>query len=130
VGRTWAVVIGYGIVLCASLAWLFNTQFAPEQIGVLIGAALIALGLLALLMAVGPIAAILDRVGLGRPKTPGERRLSFAFGLAFTGSVWLLQLVRGARPGFLVMFVWLAVTFVVLTVLYLGARQRLLSALA
>ena len=121
-------MIGYGIVLCVSLAWLFNTQFAPEQIGVVIGAALIVLGSLALLTAVGPIVPMLDRVGLGRPKTPRERRLSFAFGLAFTGSMWLLQLVRGARPGFVVMFVWLAVTFAVLTVLYLGVRQSLLIA--
>ena len=121
-------MIGYGIVLCVSLAWLFNTQFAPEQIGVVIGAALIVLGSLALLTAVGPIAPMLDRVGLGRPKTPRERRLSFAFGLGFTGSMWLLQLVRGARPGFVVMFVWLAVTFAVLTVLYLGVRQSLLIA--
>ena len=127
-GRAWAVVIGQEIAVCAALAWLFNTPFAPEQIGPVIAVVLIALGLLALLTAVGPLAAMLDRAGLGRPKTPRERWLSFAFGLAGTGSLGLLQLVRGARPGFLLTFVWLAVTFAVLTVLYHGARRRLLSA--
>jgi hypothetical protein len=121
-------VIGQEIALCAALAWLFNTPFAPEQIGAVIAVALIVLGLLALLTAVGPLAAMLDRVGLGRPRTSGERWLSFAFGVAGVGSGRLLQLVRGERPGFPLMFVWLGVTVAVLTVLYLGAQRRLLSA--
>src|ERR1700686_3105777 len=127
-GRRWAVELTEVVVGCAGLAWLFNSQPRPDLLGAMIGAILVVLGLIAVLQRVGPFAGMLDRVGLGRPRTSVERRLSFAACLAAVGSAQVLHLVRGDQPGFLFTFVWLVVTFTVLTGFYRAARRRRLGA--
>ena len=127
-GRRWAVELGEVVVGCAGLAWLFNAQPRPDLFGAMIGAILVVLGLIAVLQRVGPLVGMLDRVGLGRPRTSVERRLSFAVGLVAAGSAEVLHLVRGDPPGFVFTLVWLLVTFTVLVGLCRAARRRLLGA--
>jgi hypothetical protein len=127
-GRRWAVEMAEGVVVSAGLAWLFNSQPRPDLLGAMIGATLVVVGLMAVLQRVDPFEGMLDRVGLGRPRTSVERLLSFAACLAAVGSAQVLHLVRGDQPGFLFTFVWLMVTFMVLMGFYRAARRRLLGA--
>ena len=115
--RTWIVVSGLGILTCAGLAWLFTMQPARDQLGLLTGVLLIVVGLFILVLMIGPLATMLDRVGLGRPRTRGERLRSVGVGFASMGSVGLLLVVAGPRPGFLLTFIWLWVTLIGLTAL-------------
>lgn len=127
-GRRWAIEIGEVVLGSAGLAWLVNAQLRPDQIVPISGAVLVVLGLIALLQGIDPFAGMLDRVGLGPPHTSVERRLSFAVCLAVFGSMQVLRLVGGDRPGYLFAFAWAAVTFTVGMGFYRGARRLLLGA--
>jgi uncharacterized membrane protein YfcA len=51
-GRRWAIEIAGGVVVCAGLAWLFNSQPRPHQLGAMLGATLVVVGLIAVLQRV------------------------------------------------------------------------------
>jgi hypothetical protein len=126
--RRWAVEIGEVLLGSAAFAWLFNAQLRPDQLVSITGAMLVAIGLIALLQRVDPFAGMLDRVGLGPPRTSVERRLSFAVCLVTIGSAQVLHLVGGDRPGYLFSFAWITVTFTVATGFYRAARRLALGA--
>jgi len=126
--RRWAIEIGEVLVGSAAFAWLFNAQLRPDQLVTITGVMLVAIGSIALLQRVDPFAGMLDRAGLGPPRTSVERRLSFAVCLVTIGSAQMLHLVGGDRPGYLFSFAWLAVTFMVAMGFYRAARRLALGA--
>lgn len=113
--------------ICAGYAWFMSGPFDATRGAIGIGLLIVALGA-GWLLSRTPIGPQLQRLGLGRPTTTRERRISYGMTFAAIVDLWVMQAILGRQPAFLPAFGWLVATFGLLTLVNFSLQRRVPTA--